>query len=109
MGKNIHFDEVITDFEAPSRIRWTYRYYADSFPKYALDDHVKLGGLYFDITDTEYTLVPAGAATKMTVRMHYRVSTRFNWYADPVARLLLTNLAGVNLSFYRHRSESRPG
>ena len=73
---------------------------------YALDDHVKLGGHYFDITDTAYTLVRVGAATELKVEMHYRVSTRFNWYAAPVARLLMSNLAAANVDFYRRRSES---
>ena len=108
MGKDIYFDEVITDLLAPSYIRWTYRYFEDSFPKYALDDHVKLGGHYFDIIDTSYTLTPVGGQTEMKVRMQYRVSTRFNWYADPVAQLLLTNLAGINLDYYQRRGESRP-
>lgn len=108
MGKNIYFDEVITDQQAPKYIRWTYRYFDDSFPRYALDDHVKLGGHYFDITDTSYTLAPVDGRTELRVQMHYRVSTRFNWYADPVAQLLLNNLAGINLEYYQHRSESGP-
>ena len=42
----------------------------------------------------------------LTIRMHYRVSTQFNWYADAVAQLLFRNLEEVNLDFYRHRSEA---
>jgi hypothetical protein len=106
MGKDIYFDEVIADLREPRYLRWTYRYYEDSFPPYALDDHVKLGGHYFDIIDTSYTLTPSGERTVLRVQMHYRVSTRFNWYADPVARLLLGNLAGINLDYYRGRSEA---
>jgi hypothetical protein len=39
----------------------------------------------------------------MTLR--YRISTHFNWYALPVARWLLGNLADSNLAYYRQRSE----
>jgi hypothetical protein len=99
-------NEIITDLRELQYLRWTYRYYEDSFPPRALDDHVKLGGHYFDITDSSYTLTPSGAGTLLRVQMHYRVSTRFNWYADPVARLLLGNLAGINLDYYRGRSEA---
>jgi hypothetical protein len=106
MGKGIYFDEVISDLREPQYLRWTYRYYVDSFPPHALDDHVKLGGHYFDITDTSYRLTPSGERTVLRVQMHYRVSTRFNWYADPVARLLLSNLARINLDYYRGRSEA---
>ena len=31
--------------------------------------------------------------------MHYRVSTHFNWYAGPVADLLVGNFAEVVLRF----------
>jgi hypothetical protein len=37
--------------------------------------------------------------------MRYRVSTQFNWYADPVARILLADMQAANLDFYRLRSE----
>lgn len=106
MGKNIYFDEVVTEWEENRHLRWIYRYHDDSFPRYALDEHVVLGGHYFDIKDTSYTLIPDGSRTEVRLRMTYRVSTRFNWYADPVARLLLENLAGINLEYYRGRSES---
>jgi hypothetical protein len=39
------------------------------------------------------------------MRMHYRVSTRFNWYAKPVAQVLMNNFGDVILDFYRRRSE----
>lgn len=109
MGKNIYFDEVITDWQDYRYLRWTYRYYEDSFPPYALDDHVMLGGKYFDIKDTSYALTPRGDRTELKVTMQYRVSTSFNWYADPVARFLLGNLAEINLDYYRHRSELQRG
>lgn len=106
MGKGIYFDQVAADWHENRHVRWTYRFYENSFPRYALDDHVVIGGHYFDLTDTSYTLTPKGDQTALRVRIQYRVSTRFNWYADPVARVLLGNVADVNLEYYRHRSES---
>jgi hypothetical protein len=50
-------------------------------------------------------LTPGGERTELKVRMHYRVSTQFNWYADPVARILLADMQAANLDFYRLRSE----
>jgi len=105
MGKNVHFDEVIAESREPHFVRWVYRFHEDSFPPYALDEHVVVGGRYFDLIDTAYTLTPDGARTELKVRMRYRVSTQFNWYAEPVARVLLGNLAEANLEFYRGRSE----
>ena len=95
-----------TAWDEHRRLRWSYRYYDDSFPRYALDEHVVIGGTYFDVKETSYSLVPRDASTELTGRMTYRVSTRFNWYAVPVARFLMENLLESNLAYYRRRSES---
>lgn len=107
MAKNVRFDQVLAEREENRYVRWTYRFDKDSFPPYALDEHVVLGGHYFDIKDTSYTLTPLGNLTELKVVMRYRVSTQFNWYAEPVARFLLGNLEEINLEYYRRRSESR--
>lgn len=106
MGKGIHFDQIAMESRENAYVRWTYRFSADSFPPHALDDHVRIGGQYFDFKDTSYTLTPRGDATVLTIKMHYRVSTQFNWYADGVARFLLGNVEEVLLNFYRQRSET---
>lgn len=105
MGKSIHFDQIATDWEANRYVRWVYRFERDSFPPNALDDHVTIGGHYFDLMDTAYTLVPTSErTTELRIAMHYRVSTQFNWYAGSVARLLIGNFEEVILGFYRARS-----
>lgn len=109
LGKQVHFDQVVTDWTENRHVRWKHRYTQDSFPPYALDEHVVLGGHYFDITTTEYRLTPEGDATQLAVRMEYRVNTPFNWYAGPMARLLLRNFEEVVLDFYRRRSERPAG
>jgi hypothetical protein len=108
MGKNVYFDQVLAEVQPHRHVRWTYRFYPDSFPPHALDEHVVLGGHYFDVKDTAYTLTPRGSATELKVKMHYRVSTQFNWYADPVAQFLIGNLQETNLAYYRKRSEIEP-
>lgn len=107
MGKGIYFDQVVTSMDEPKYLKWAFRFYPDSFPPHTLDDHVVIGGHYFDLIDTSYTLTPNGSSTDLRVQMHYRVSTRFNWYAIPLTRALLGNVEEVNLEYYRRRSESK--
>ncbi len=106
MGKGIHFDQVVAEEQPGRYIRWTYRFAPDSVPPRALDDHVAIGGAYFDMIDTSYTLEPSGAGTDLRIRMHYRVSTQFNWYVAPIADALFGNFEETILGFYRRRSES---
>ncbi|NZA26002.1 SRPBCC domain-containing protein [Luteimonas sp. SJ-92] len=106
MGKGIRFDQVATEWVPERRVVFRYRFSEDSIPPRALDDHVRIGGDYFDLGDTVYTLEPVGDATRLTLQMRYRVSTRFNWYAEPLAKLLIGNFEDTALAFYRRRSEA---
>jgi len=105
MGKGIHFSQVSTDWEPGRRVQWQYRFGPDSVPPGALDDHVRIGGHYFDLVGTTYTLIPQGGATVLEIDMQYRVSTDFDWYAKPLARWLIGDFSEVILDFYRQRSE----
>lgn len=104
MGKGIHFDQVATEWIPNQRVSWRYRFAEDSFPAGALDDHVRIGGHYFDLGETTYSLVAEGAGTRLSVRMRYRVSTHFNWYAEPVADFLVGDFAERILGFYARRA-----
>jgi len=108
MGKDVHFDQVFTESRENRYVHWTYRLYPDSFLPYALDDHVVVGGYYFDVKDTSYILTPVGEGTELRINMGYRVTTQFNWYAEPLADYLLRNFEQVVLEFYRRRSERWP-
>jgi hypothetical protein len=105
MGKGIRFDQIAADWQPNRRIRWTYRFANDSFPSGALDDHVRIGGRYFDVIDTEYVLRKLNAGTELRVTMRYRVSTAFNWYTQPIAEFLVGNFEEAALRFYAIRAE----
>ncbi|MFH0128857.1 SRPBCC domain-containing protein [Variovorax sp. VaC1] len=104
--KNVHFDEIITDWQPGRVLKWRYRFTPDSFPAGALDDHVMIGGQYFDLRDSTYTLTPRNGGTELRIDVSWRVSTRFNWYAGPVLQFLLGDGAEHILHFYKARSES---
>jgi hypothetical protein len=107
MGRGIRFDQVAEQWRPNEHVRWVYRFTDASFPPRALDDHVRIGGHYFDLIDTDYTLRPLGdGRTELRVRMRCRVSTMFNWYAEPIARWLIGNFEDVILGFYARRAEA---
>jgi hypothetical protein len=106
MGRGIAFDQVVRDWEPARRVRYAYRFTSESFPPRALDQHVLIGGPHFDLLDTEYTLEPDTDGTRLRVRMSYRVSTHFNWYARLVARVLVGNFEATALAFYAGRAEA---
>jgi hypothetical protein len=100
-GKSVYFDEPITAMQEHRYLAWTYRFYPDSFPPGSMDEHVVIGGEYFDLTDTDYTLQPLpDGRTRLKIRIGFHVNTDFNWYALPVAELVLGNFADSALNYY---------
>lgn len=104
MGKGIRFDQVAVEWRENQAVTWEYRFAPDSFPPRALDDHVRIGGEYFDLGATRYSLVPERGGTRLHISMSYRVSTGFNWYAGPIADWLVGDFAEVILAFYGARA-----
>ena len=105
--KGVRFEEIVTDWQPGRRVQWRYRFSPDSFPPGALDDHVVIGGHYFDLRDSAYTLTPRDGGTELRIDVSWRVSTRFNWYADRVAQFLLGDFSEHILRFYKGRSEGK--
>lgn len=104
--KGVRFDEPIEAWEPNRYIRWRYAFLPGAIPADALDEHVVIGGKYFDLVDTSYRLTPAGKGARLDIHVTYRVSTNFNWYADAWGRLLVDDAATTILSFYKHRAEA---
>ena len=102
----ITFDEEITAIRENEYIEWKYRFYDHSFPAGSLDDHIVIGGTYFDLTKTSYSLKPTENGTILTMSVTYRISTNFNWYAGLWGDLLIQDTAQTLLEFYKKRSEA---
>lgn len=105
--RGIQFNETITAWREPEHIAWDFDFAPDSFPPGSLDDHIVIGGRYFDLLNAAYTLLPENSGTRLHVRVEARVTTGFNWYAGWWARLLIRDTAGAILKFYKNRAESR--
>jgi hypothetical protein len=107
MRKGVHFEQRLVDWEENRHARWVYHFSEDSFPPGSLDEHVVIGGHYFDMQEGAFTLTPRGDATELSMSIRYRLSTQFNWYASPIARALMGNLEETVLQFYQRHSESQ--
>jgi hypothetical protein len=71
-----------------------------------MDEHVVVGGKYFDLYDTTFDLIPVSEKlTRIEITSHYRVSTGVNFYGVPVARLIAKDFMMSILQLYKNRSE----
>ena len=85
---------------------WTYQFTPESFPKGALDDHLEMGGRYFNLLTTDYRLEQISAQqTKLILTIDYRLSTEINWYSNLWVRYVLNEFSDVVLHIYKNRLE----
>ncbi|MCD9085476.1 hypothetical protein [Stenotrophomonas sp. SY1] len=105
--RGVHFRAHVTHSEANRSVSWRYMFDPDSFPTGSMDEHVAIGGRYFDLRDTTFKLTPIGVGqTHLQIVAHYRLSTTINAYAVPVSRVLGNDFLDTILSLYKRRSES---
>ena len=94
------FIETVDTWEPNHHLGFSIRAQTDKIPKTTLDDHVTVGGEYFDVLHGDYELesLPNGGV-RLHLRSLHRVSTDLNWYAhlwtDAVMRDLQVRILEV--------------
>lgn len=87
---------------------WRYVFTPKSFPQGSLDDHIEIGGEYFNLLTTDYHLEAISLnQTKLTLRIDYRLSTEVNLYSDLWVQYVLKEFSDVVLHIYKNRLESK--
>lgn len=71
-----------------------------------MDDHVAIGGEFFNLLDTTFTLTPVNAQqTTLTLTAHYKIHSAINFYAIPLSTVLGHDFVATILGLYQFRSE----
>jgi hypothetical protein len=102
--RGVLFVETVDVWEPERRLAFSI--HADKIPPTTLDDHVTIGGEYFDVLRGEYRIERLGEAR---VRLHLtsetRVSTDFNWYAHWWSDAVMRDVQREILQVIRKRCE----
>lgn len=87
------FVETITDWEVERRLGFDIVADTARIPPTTLDEHVTIGGPYFDVLNGTYTIEsrPEGGVI-LHLESQLRVSTPFNVYAGPWAGALMSSI-----------------
>jgi hypothetical protein len=105
--RGLNFIETITAWEPDHRIAFTIKADTARIPSATLDEHVTVGGRFFDVLNGEYIIehLPNGDVL-LHLGSHQRLSTDFNLYAamwsDAVMHDMQTNILHV----IQHRCEA---
>jgi len=102
------FIETVTAWQPEHRLAFSIRADTAHIPSTTLDEHVTIGGRYFDVLDGEYSLEPLpNGDTLLHLTSHQRLSTDLNGYAGFWTDAVMQNLQSSILQVIQHRCETQ--
>lgn len=103
--RGVLFRETVIDWVPQRRLSFTIA--VDSIPTRTLDQHVTVGGEYFDVLDGTYEIVPVSAnEVELRLWSTHRLSTHFNAYASLWTDFVMRQIQGNILEVVRARAEA---
>lgn len=101
------FIETIDIWEPERRLAFSIRAQTDQIPPTTLDEHVTIGGKYFDVLRGEYALEALpGGGTRLHLASRHRLSTDLNWYAHLWTDAVMRDLQRRILHVIKDRCEA---
>jgi uncharacterized protein YndB with AHSA1/START domain len=106
--EGVRFRETITRFEPERALGFTIAAEPSSLGAHVLDEHVRVGGTYFDVQYGEFDLEPQpDGSTILHLMSRHRLDTRFNTYAGLWTDAIMDDLQAGICNIIRRRSEAR--
>lgn len=100
------FIENVDVWEPQKRLAFSIHAQTDQIPNTTLDEHVRIGGPFFDVLRGEYRLEPLGnGVIRLHLSSQHRESTDFNWYARVWADAVMADLQERILVVIKQRCE----
>ncbi|GLU43607.1 hypothetical protein Musp01_12310 [Muricauda sp. NBRC 101325] len=106
--KGLIFHETVTEYEDNHKMSFTIKAYPHEIPSTTLDEHVVIGGNYFDVLNGTYELekLPNGLF-RLHLYSHFKMNTTFNFYAGWWGKLIMKDIQNNILQVQKKRSETR--
>ncbi len=106
--RGLFFMETVTQVVPEKVLAFNIKADPASTPPTALDEHVMVGGKYFDVMEGKYEIEPI---SRSEVRLHltskFRLSTNFNFYSGLWSKLIMRDIQNNILRIVKERSEQK--
>jgi len=105
--KGLVFHETVTEYKDNEKMVFTIKAYPHEIPSTTLDEHVVIGGDYFDVLNGTYELekLPNGL-NRLHLYSHFKMNTTFNFYAGWWGRWIMKDIQNNILQIEKERSEN---
>ncbi|GDX11238.1 hypothetical protein LBMAG57_30100 [Verrucomicrobiota bacterium] len=105
--RDVSFFETVTDWEPERTIAFTIKADPEFIPHTAFDQHIIVGGRFYDVLDGRYVIRREGDGCRLLLTSTHRLSTRFNAYAGWWSRLVMNQIQSSILTVIKNRAELR--
>lgn len=100
------FHETVLSYEHLRKMEFSIKALPYEIPSTTLDEHIVIGGKYFDVLNGTYELEKLTADTyRLHLYSHFKLSTSFNFYASWWASWIMRDIQNNILQIEKERSE----
>lgn len=106
--KGLVFHETVKEYEENKKMVFSIKAFPHEIPSTTLDEHVVIGGDYFDVLDGTYELEKiSDHQYKLILYSTFKMNTTFNFYAGLWAKWIMKDIQSNILQIEKRRSESK--
>ncbi|WP_062058649.1 hypothetical protein [Aquimarina longa] len=102
------FRETVTEYEENKKMVFSIKANTYEIPSTTLDEHILIGGKYFDVLEGTYKLE---RLEKGTYRLHlystFKMNTTFNFYAGWWGKIIMKDIQNNILKVEKKRAENK--
>lgn len=105
--RGVEFIETVDEWVPQQRLSFSIVPNTATIPPTTFDEHVIVGGKFFDVLRGTYELQPAGSGrTRLLLHSRQRLSTHLNWYAGLWTSYVMSEIQGRILMVLKQRCEA---
>lgn len=106
--REVSFFEVIETWEPPKTLSFSIEADPAFIPANAFDEHIIIGGRFYDVLDGIYRIEKMGAGrSRLILTSHHRLATQFNSYASWWSEVVMSEIQKTILEVIARRAEAR--
>jgi hypothetical protein len=101
------FHETVTEYIDNKRMSFTIKALPHEIPLTTMDEHLVIGGRYFDVLNGTYELEKLNNKTyRLHLWSNFKLTTTFNFYASWWAKNIMKDIQRNILQIEKHRAEN---
>ena len=102
------FHETVSEYIDKKKMVFSIKAYPHEIPSTTMDEHVVIGGQYFDILNGTYELEKIDNVTnRLHLYSHFKLTTTFNFYANWWAKWIMKDIQQNILQVEKQRAETK--